>query len=900
MVESSSDAELKNPPEILPPRQSSFRPKLTVLRSSWPGSTKDPSTIEMQDQLDFLPARCPLSKAPKAYPGKEGLLPATTSDGALPTSSNSSRPSSQHSFSSGDTVAFSEPRLQRTASDSSDHHSKHQPRPSTESASQIPTPEPIRVRQSLETDLLRPERGQQRVLRQSSLCIESGLSDDDLAPSVLPLPPLESSVSEQSLGRDKTRPYTPPSSPSDARLKASSHLTLAGLTKSVSFAGGDPWQLPPLPPSRSSSRALQKSLGRRPRPSFTRLSSLDNLLTYKAEKARWKRASTLIQELPDEAGSDDAADERARTLDVLNENHDAAASDSDREEVVAEAPSGRLASRESIPTSPVHRSKFRHLAAEAGFLFTIAMTQFLAEYLISGFAVELPKLVSAATQTSAGSMGMFWPASLLSLILSATLLVFARLADMYSGYFMFMSGVAWLAIWTLIPGFCTSMIMLDVSRAMQGLAIAAFMPSTFAMVGSIYSEGPRKNFVMGMYAGCAPFGFFSGFLVAGALPQEKSQWYFWIASILSVVTLITAFLSVPSDRTDRHKLDLKMDWFGAFLITSGLILVVYALSVEPYANKLQAEQSGFSLPIVFGPLASGFGCLAIAFWYEGSYAEFPLLPFDFFKPRSVKAFSFACMCFYASYGVWLYNSAQYFSSPTGTTKADDGLCGVTLALWYTPTAVLGLILCVVGGSLMHIVPIMAILMISALAWIAAPLLLALAPPPLNYWSYVFPSMLCATIGIDLTFTVSIVFFSSVQPLRYQGLSGAVCSILVNLAMSFALSISGIVMEKAENAAHLPDVSRSLDNITNWGFKATFIYAAASATLGLVICVFFVRISRSVVSEKLPPVRDEETPRPISSHSTLVGEGDVRYHGDEERVRDSTASPVLQTERKRRR
>ena len=457
--------------------------------------------------------------------------------------------------------------------------------------------------------------------------------------------------------------------------------------------------------------------------------------------------------------------------------------------------------RETEPLSHTHRSKFRHLAAEVGFCFTIAMTQFLAEYLISGFAIELPKLLNNRLEVGPGSMGLFWPATLLSLILSATLLFWARLSDMYSGYFIFMFGVAWLTIWTLLPGFCRSMVWLDVSRAMQGLALAAFMPSTFSMVGSIYPEGPRRNFVMGLYSGCAPLGFFAGFLVAGALPDEKPQWYLWIASALSFITFITAFLSVPSDRTDRRKLGLKMDWIGSFLIMSGLILVSYALAVEPYANQFEVKKPGFAFPIVIGPFASGIVCLATAYWYEGWCATCPLLPFDFFKPKSVKPFSLACLCFYASYGVWLYNSAQYFERPD-TTSSGNVLPGMTLALWYTPTAIGGIILCVVSGWLMHIVPIMALLLISALAWIAAPLLLAFAPLPLHYWSYVVPSMLCATAGIDLTFTVCIVFFSSVQPLHYQGLSGAVSSILVNLAMSFALSISEIVMEKAERVRKL--------------------------------------------------------------------------------------------------
>jgi hypothetical protein len=101
-----------------------------------------------------------------------------------------------------------------------------------------------------------------------------------------------------------------------------------------------------------------------------------------------------------------------------------------------------------------------------------------------------------------------------------------------------------------------------------------------------------------------------------------------------------------------------MDWLGAFLITSGLILVTYALSVQPYANADDPTRNGFTVRIVYAPLSSGAGCLALAFWVEGWFASCPLLPFEFFKPQGVKPFSIACLFFYGSFGVWLYNSAE--------------------------------------------------------------------------------------------------------------------------------------------------------------------------------------------------------------------------------------------------
>ncbi|KAK5121400.1 hypothetical protein LTR85_005232 [Meristemomyces frigidus] len=634
----------------------------------------------------------------------------------------------------------------------------------------------------------------------------------------------------------------------------------------------DPYNLPPLSSDRSPLTSLR--LSPRPRASIGRLSSLDNIISYREEKAQWKRASSVLQQRLSDVALGTADDDEHSTRPV----------DDPRLSATVDEKLDILASDIDTPPSPTKQSNFRHFVGEVGFCFTIAMTQFLAEYLISGFAVELPRIFDNRIYIGTGSLGLFWPASLLSLILSATLLIFARLSDMYGGYPCFMFGLVWLTIWTLIPGFCNSLIMVDVARAMQGLAIAAFSPATFALIGSFYTDGPRKNIVLGLYSGCAPLGFFAGFLTAGALPKGKYEWYFWIASALSAITAVTAFLTVPHDQTERKKLGLKMDWLGSCWITAGQILVAYALAVEPYGNIYDPKRSGFSYPNVYGPFCAGIVCLVVAIWVEGWLATCPLLPFDFFRPRSVKAFCIAGLCFYASYGVWLYNSTD-FESPTGVTGR-DGISGIQLAIWYTPTAIGGLILCVVGGAVLHIIPIEFLLLLSGLAWIAAPLLLAVCPLPLNYWAVVLPSMLCATVGIDLTYTVSLIFLSAVQPQKYQGLCGAVCSILVNLAISFSLPISEIVSQRAESAgmvaadaAASPAAAMVLySHAANWGYQSAFIYGAASAGLGFAICVLFVRIPRSVVGEKKPA--DEERPRETSSEaSTLVEENHA--HQDED-------------------
>lgn len=401
---------------------------------------------------------------------------------------------------------------------------------------------------------------------------------------------------------------------------------------------------------------------------------------------------------------------------------------------------------------------------------------------------------------------------------------------MYGGYPVFMGAVFWLFLWTLIAGFSGhSIILLNICRAMQGLAIAAYTPSTFALFGSLYQAGPRRNLALGIYGACAPLGFYLGICVSAALPGRLWPWYFWIAAILAFFALFSAYLSVPSDKEDRPGLQLCMDWIGAVTITSGLILVAYALASS------SSDSGSWKTPAVLVPFLVGIILLIIAVYIEAAVAQSPLLPMEFFTPKSVKPFALACLFFYGCFGTWLFTSTSYLQSAYHAY-------GMKLAAWFTPLAVGGFLIATTSGFLMHRIPPTLLLLGSGCAWVAAPLFLALGNISSGYWAAPFPSMICGTLGIDLTFTISVVFLSSVSPLKYQGLAGAVSSILVNMGIAFSLSFAQIIEDQVVDHTDLSAVSAQTT-----ADRAAFLFAAASAAVGVVIVVFFVRISRGAVN-----------------------------------------------------
>jgi len=282
---------------------------------------------------------------------------------------------------------------------------------------------------------------------------------------------------------------------------------------------------------------------------------------------------------------------------------------------------------------------------EAGFVFSIAMSQVLTEYMFSGFTVLLPTVVRELYIPSASTT---WPASALSLVVSSFLLPFGRLADMYGGFPVYIAGCVWLCIWSIVAGFAKNELMLDFCRALQGLGPAAYLPASLTLLGSMYRPGPRKNLVFSIYGAMAPLGFFIGIFFAGVAGEYAGWgWFFWIGAILTAITAGVAFFTIPNDCAEHRGNGVKMDWLGSITTACGIILVVFAITDSSHAPQ------GWKTPYVYVTLILGVLLLAAAFYVEGWVAEQPLLPFEVFKIKYMRPFVIGLLFTYGTLGIYL-------------------------------------------------------------------------------------------------------------------------------------------------------------------------------------------------------------------------------------------------------
>lgn len=219
---------------------------------------------------------------------------------------------------------------------------------------------------------------------------------------------------------------------------------------------------------------------------------------------------------------------------------------------------------------------------------------------------------------------------------------------MIGGYPVYVGGMAWLTLWSIISGFSKNRLMLIFCRALQGLGPAAYLPSGMMLLASTYRPGPRKNILFSIYGTCAVIGFFLGIFMSGVAADYITwQWYFWIGAILTAVTTASSYFYIPSDVTQRRKQGVKMDYWGTFLIITGLVLTVYAITDSAHAPN------GWATPYIIVCLILGCLFIGAAIYVEGWVAGHPLLPFDVFNVPYMKAMSLSLFFFYGCLGVYM-------------------------------------------------------------------------------------------------------------------------------------------------------------------------------------------------------------------------------------------------------
>ncbi|MET3970875.1 MFS transporter [Bradyrhizobium sp. S3.9.1] len=234
----------------------------------------------------------------------------------------------------------------------------------------------------------------------------------------------------------------------------------------------------------------------------------------------------------------------------------------------------------------------------------------------SGGAVATPAI---GRDLGGGAVALNWITNAFMLTFGSFVMAAGALADQFGRKRLFTMGVAFFSMVSLALSFAPSVLVLDIMRAVQGLAAAAALSGGSAALAQEFEEHARAK-AFSLLGTTFGVGLAFGPLLAGFLIET----FGWRAVFLSstVIGLLALVFGVPRMRETRDPGATGLDWSGTITFTGALTLFTFGV--------IQAPESGWASPWVIALLA-GAVVMLIAFIGIETRVARPMLDLSLFR-----------------------------------------------------------------------------------------------------------------------------------------------------------------------------------------------------------------------------------------------------------------------------
>lgn len=386
-------------------------------------------------------------------------------------------------------------------------------------------------------------------------------------------------------------------------------------------------------------------------------------------------------------------------------------------------------------------------------LLVLAGAQFMVVLDATIVNVALPSI--QASLSFASTAQLQWIVTAYTLLFGGFLLLGGRLSDLLGRRKIFITGMVLFAAASLLAGIARDPTQLIVFRGLQGLGAALLSPAALSLVLNIFAEGKERNKALGVWSAVAAGGGAVGLLLGGVLTQYVDwRWIFFINVPVAALLIFLAFRDLPTIESNRkgNSLDLP----GAFLVTSGLMLLVYGL--------VHASESGWGAASTLGFIAAAIALLAGFIVNERRVAQ-PLMPLRIFRIRNVSAGNLMQLPITAGmFSVFFYLSI-YMQQVLGYSPVQTGLANLPFTFFIGITAA------ITSRKIAKVAP-KAILMAAPLLTAAGLFYFSRIPVDGRYLTDILPGIALMASGMGATFVaLTLAATSGVAPKESGLVSG---------------------------------------------------------------------------------------------------------------------------------
>ncbi|MFF1440648.1 MFS transporter [Streptomyces sp. NPDC058295] len=442
--------------------------------------------------------------------------------------------------------------------------------------------------------------------------------------------------------------------------------------------------------------------------------------------------------------------------------------------------------------------------------------------------VALPRI---GRDLDADLAALQWTVNAYLLTLAGLILLGGSLGDHYGRRKVFVVGVVWFAVASLLCGIAPNAGVLVAARALQGVGGALLTPGSLALIQASFHPEDRGRAV-GLWSGFGGMGAAVGPFLGGWLVDGPGwRWVFLLNVPLAVVCVPVALRHVPESdgRPVRSTTTATggasegaagrphghFDVLGAFLGALALALVTYAL----------IEARSGPVGVVTGAAVAGL-VAGVAFVAVEHRHPDPMLPLDIFASRQFTAVNLVTLCVYAAFGGFFFLSAVQLQVVVGWSALGAGTA-------LLPTTVLMLLLSARSGELAeHIGPRLP-LTVGPLLCAAGMLLMLRVGPGASYATDVLPAVLVLGFGmVALVAPLTATVLASVDVTRAgvaSGVNNAAARAAGLVAVAALPLLTGMSSEAYRSATAFDDA-----------FQRAMVLCAGVLVVGAVVAFTTVR------------------------------------------------------------
>ena len=409
--------------------------------------------------------------------------------------------------------------------------------------------------------------------------------------------------------------------------------------------------------------------------------------------------------------------------------------------------------------------------------------------------------------------GLQWVVSGYALTFGGFLLLGGRSGDLLGRRKVFMAGLLFFAVFSLLCGLAWSAAALVVFRLCQGAAGAVLSPSVFSITLVTFEEGPDRNKALGVLGAIAGSGAAIGVILGGVLTEYAGwEWIFFVNVPIGILTLLLVPRFVRESRAEG--LERHFDAAGAVTITTSLILFVYALT--------RAPDIGWTDPETILCLV-GWAALSILTLVIEARSRSPLVPLSFFRRRTVTGANVIGLLLGTAVFGMFFLLSLYMQQVIGFSALETGFGYLAVAL--TAVAASG-----AAQALVTKIGVKPALVIGMLTLALGLLYFTQISVDGSYVNDLLPGFILIGIGLGFSFVpVSIAALAGIAQ-HEAGLASGLINTnqqiggAIGLAILITISTTRTDNELAAGASQ-PEALVS-------GFQLAFWVAAAFAVIGL--------------------------------------------------------------------